>query len=356
MMGMPMTQLRVRSKGRTSVQTPLLGFLAGPHADIIADVWPAPHSGFFALPTARRHAAAILLGRAAYRGGTDIVHTVERARDRDIAHLLMEGETPGGLMKALGRLGEVLWESSDYARLLSLFAEDDTGRVLRHMPEIGADRLALIEALPPPLRQAGIIACLPARLDAVEELADAFRLALRIHGAGEVTAIVQRWNRASHALALFDMAAEALQPVRFGHVQPAPRLPDCFVPVGDRKALVSVALEFRNCLRDFTADLAVGRMAVFTVCEGGEMVAVALRQDPAGWRLAEARGRENVETLDGTLRRIVSHLERAGVRTGESTWVLARRLHDHVCDDCGPAHPGPRDTWRDRLALGSLWD
>lgn len=354
-MGMPMTLLHMRPKGH-AVQTPLLGFLAGPHADVIAEAWPAPHSGFLTLSTARRHAAAILLGSAAGLRGAEIVRAVERGRDRDLARLLVDGEAPGGLMKALGRFGEVLWDASDYARFIALFAEPDAGRVLRHMKAIAADRLALIGALPEALRRAGIIALLPARAAAVEELADAFRLALRIHGAGEAAAIAQRWNRARNALALFDMAAEALQPVRFGHILPVPRLPEAFVPVADRKGLVRVALEFRNCLRDFTGDLAAGRMAVFTVREGSEMVAVALRQDPAGWRLAEAKGRQNEDVSEDALRRIVSVLARAGVRTGESTWVLARRLHEHACDDCGPAYMGARETWRDRLGLGSLWD
>jgi hypothetical protein len=355
-MGTPMTLLHMRPKGRIAVQTPLLGFLAGPHADTIASVWPAPHSGFLTLPTARRHAAAILLGREADLRGADIVRAVERARDREVAHLVMQGEAPGGLMKALGRLGEVLWDAGDYAQFLGLFAEEDAGRVLRHMPVIAADRLALIGLLPPALHQAGIIARLPASTAAVEDLAAAFRLALRIHGAGEASAIAQRWGRASDTLGLFDMAAEALQPVQFGQMQPVPRLPEGFVPVADRKALVSIALDFRNCLRDFSGDLAAGRMAVFTVREGSERVAVALRQDPAGWRLAEALCRLNAAVSDGALQRIVSVLEVAGVRTGESTWAIARRLHDHVCQRCGPAHVSIRETWRDRLVLGSLWD
>ncbi len=354
-MGTPMTLLHVRPKGH-AVQTPLLGFLAGPHADIIARAWPAPHSGFLSLPTARRHAAAILLANAEGLRGTDIVRAVERGRDRDVARLLVNSEPPGGLMKAMGRLGEVLWAASDYARFLGLFAEEEAGRVLRHMKVIAADRLALIGALPAPLRRAGIIANLPVRAVAVEELADAYRLALRIHGAGEAAAIAQRWDRAGKMLTLFDMAAEALQPVRFGQVMPVPRLPEVFKPVTDSKTLVNVALEFRNCLRDFTGDLAAGRMAVFTVHEGSEMVAVALRQDPAGWRLAEAKGRQNADVSDQLLRRIVSVLDQAGVRTGESTWVLARRLHEHACEDCGPAHVGSRETWRDRLMLGTLWD
>lgn len=355
-MGMPMTLMHVRPKGRAAVQTPLLGFLAGPHAGIIAEAWPAPHSGFLTLPTARRHAAAIMLASRADCRRLDVVHAVERGRDRDVARLLVGGEAPGGLMKALGRLGEVLWETGDYDRFLSLFAEDDAGRVLRHMQVIAADRLELIGTLPAALRRAGIVGRMPSSTAAVEDLADAFRLALRIHGAGEAAAIAQRWNRAGDALALFDMAAEALQPVQFGQILPAPRLPDVFVPVRDRKALVSVALEFRNCLRDFTGDLAAGRMAVFTVRDGSEMVAVALRQDPAGWRLAEAKGRQNADVSDEALRRLIAMLELAGVRTGESTWALARRLHDHVCQRCGPAYTGPRETWRDRLMLGTLWD
>ena len=41
--------------------TPLLRFIAQDHADRIAKVWPAPHAGFLTLPTARRHAAAMLV-------------------------------------------------------------------------------------------------------------------------------------------------------------------------------------------------------------------------------------------------------------------------------------------------------
>lgn len=77
-MGMPMALLHMRPKGH-AVQTPLLGFLAGPHADVIAKAWPAPHSGFLTLPTARRHAAAILLGHRADLRAGDIVRAVERA-------------------------------------------------------------------------------------------------------------------------------------------------------------------------------------------------------------------------------------------------------------------------------------
>ena len=62
-MGNPMTRRLVRPHGRAGAMTPLLRFLAGVHAEALAIAWPAPHAGFLALPSARRHAAAILLAR-----------------------------------------------------------------------------------------------------------------------------------------------------------------------------------------------------------------------------------------------------------------------------------------------------
>ena len=353
-MGNPMTRRLVLPHGRAGAPTPLLRFIAGGHADLIAAGWPAPHAGFFALPTARRHAAAILLSRG--NGPDEAVYAAERARDPDVARLLMGGEAPGGLMKALGRLGEPLWENADYDLLLDLFAKDETALVLRHTDDIRAPRLRMIGILPAILRVQGILMHVPENVAATEDLAEAFRLAVRIHGAKAETGIARRWERAGTPQRLFDMAAEDLQPVAFGALLPPPVLPPAFFRVDDRKTLVKVALEFRNCLRDFTADLANGRMAVYVLRDGAERAAIALRQDPAGWRLAEALGPHNEDLRDETLRFIIDAVERAGGRTGESTWAVANGLHDHVCRNCGPPHVPRRETWRDRLALGTLWD
>ena len=353
-MGNPMTRRLVRPYGRAGAPTPLLRHIAGGHADLIAAAWPAPHAGFFTLPTARRHAAAILLSRG---GGPDeAVYATERARDPDVARLLMGGHAPGGLMKALGRLGEPLWENADYDLLLDLFMKEETALVIRHTEDIRAPRLRTIAILPATLRVQGILTNVPENGVATEDLAEAFRLALRIHGDKAGPGIARRWERAGTMVRLFDMAAEDLQPVAFGTMLPPPALPGGFFRVDDRKALVKVALEFRNCLRDFTADLANGRMAVYVLRDGAERAAIALRQDPAGWRLAEALGPNNDDLKDETLRFIIEAVERAGGRTGEATWAIASRLHDHVCQDCGPPHVPRRETWRDRLALGALWD
>lgn len=359
-MGTPMTRKHVLPYGKPSATTPLLGHVAGAHAERIARFWPAPHAGFLVLPTARRHAAAILLERRWSETGCDmldIVHAVERTRDSDLARILMHGEAPGGLMKALGRMGETLWEAADYAIFLELFADPDAVAVLRHMPEIEAGKLGLIALLPKAIRVPGVISHLPARKEAVEDLAEAFRLAVRIHGRAKAPELVKRWERADNALKLFDMAAEALQPEMFGRVLPPPHLPAAFQRVDTRKALNEIALEFRNCLRDFAADLASGRMAVYAVREPSRPpVVLAVRQDPAGWRLAEAKLAGNADLDDAHLRHLIDVLQQAGVRTGESAWTLSQRMHDHACPACGPAYVPSRETWRDRLVLGSLWD
>lgn len=359
-MGAPMTRAGVLLFGKPSAATPLLGHIAGLHAERIARFWPEPHAGFLTLPTARRHAAAILLERrwnSPVDDGLDIVHAVERARDTELSRILMRGEAPGGLMKALGRMGEGLWEAADYANFLSLFADPDAVKVLRHMPRIEAAKLGVIALVPNALRVPGILANLPGRAEAMEDLAVAWRLALRIHGASGAVRLVQRWERANSVRALFDMVAEALQPVEFGRVLTPPALPSWCEPVRTRKALNEIALEFRNCLRDFAADLAMGRMAVYAVRKSfSPPAAMALRQDAAGWRLAEVLLKGNNDLSDAHLRQLIDELAAAGVRTGESAWTLSQRMHSHVCEDCGPAHVPPRNTWRERLALGSLWD
>ena len=353
-MGNPMTRRLARPHGRSGAMTPLLRFLAGVHSEALAIAWPAPHAGFLALPAARRHAAAILLARDI--GVDEIVRVVERGRDGDVARRLMLGEAPGGLMKALGHLGETLWAPEDYDLFLSLFSDENTAQVLRHADEIRPEQLQLIRKLPVLLRVPKILRHIPDSPGAAGDLAEAFRLAMRMRGEGQAASIARRWERASSADRLFDMAAEDLQPTRFGDLLAPPALPPAFFRVADLKTLEQVALEFRNCLRDFTGDIAAGRMAVYVLRDGAERAVLALRQDPAGWRLAEAKGKDNADLREDTLRFIVGAVESAGGRTGESSWSLARRLHEHVCRRCGPANAPVRETWADRLMLGSLWD
>jgi hypothetical protein len=354
-MGTPMTLPDTAAFARAVPVTPLLAFLAGGHAGAIARIWPAPHEAFLALPAARRHAAAILAGRAEYPPA-QVEWLAARARDRDLASELFGGEAPGGLMKALARMGEVLWAGDDYARFLRLFGEAEARLIIRHLKALDAGTLARMDALPVPLRQPAILTHLGADDTAIADLAAAWAFALRVRSEAAGPAIAQRFGRATSRAGLFEMARQEIQPQDFGAVRPPPELPAPFHPVRRYDTLSKTAHDFRNCLRDFVADLASGRMAVYVWRGEGGPAAVALRQDPGGWRLAEARGRDNIELADAPLMEIVAAVKAAGIRTGESWGWLNRRLEDRAFE--GPPHPAPAavQDWRAALGLGNIWD
>lgn len=344
-----MTHRMQPAVSRAGDATPLLKFLAGPHAGAIASVWPAPHRDFLALPAARRHAAAILLARGA-RDLPDLANAVERHKDASLAHRLVGNGEKGGLMKALGRMGETLWRTDQYDRFLSMFGQPAANRVLRHMGSLHPDQLAVVFALPPRLHEASVVAKVPT-LQAARDLALALRLVDRIHGEGTARKLAKTLAKADSSVSLFAKAADALVAERFQGPRPPPLLPAPFVAVTSGSALEKVALEFQNCLRDFRHDMVLGRMAVYR-WNGEPNVVLALRWDPAGWRLAEAEVHANGDAPEETLRNIVDALALADVRTGPSAFTLGHRLRRH------PHGEGEQigDSWRDQLELGELWD
>lgn len=354
-MGIPMTLPDAAVLARAVPVTPLLAFLAGGHAGAIARIWPAPHEDFLALPAARRHAAAILAGRADYTPA-QVSWLAARARDAELAAELLGSEAPGGLMKALARMGEVLWAADEYARFLRLFGEEEARLLIRHMKALDAGTLARMDALPVPLRQPAVLAHLGTDEMAIADLAAAWAFALRIRGEAAGPAIAQRFGRATSTAGLFEMARQEIQPQDFGAVRPPPELPAPFHPVRRYDTLSKTAHEFRNCLRDFVADLASGRMAVYVWRGEGGPAAVALRQDPGGWRLAEARARDNIELADVPLMEIVAAVKAAGIRTGESWGWLNRRLEDRALEGPPLPAPPPVQDWRAALGLGNIWD
>ncbi len=358
-MGMPMTQPMMHASGRNIMTTPLLQHLAGDYAPLIATVWPAPHAEFLVMPAARRHAAAYLLTLAedAKRYPLDYLRIVlETWNDKQLVELFDVEAADGNIMRVLSKCGEMLWAMDDYVCLFSLMVEEGTAKAIRHMSNISASNVSYLDLLPAELRHAKIVSALPRNKAAVEDLVTAFDLAIRVNGQDAAGDIITRWNRAGSSKALFDMVAKTLKPKAFDGFLPPLLLPKAYSQIKRLDELEAVALEFRNCLRDFTQDLSLGRMMIFVHHGTDKPVAIALRQDPAGWRLAEAKLADNQAVPDKLLRTIVADIESAGGRTGESLWVLADRLHDHVCKDCGPAHIPPRKTWRQRLYLGSLWN
>ncbi|MDJ0921837.1 MAG: hypothetical protein QNI84_11970 [Henriciella sp.] len=342
--------LRVRKSQPVSS---LLRYLAGEHADRIAWFWPAPHEGFFALPASRRHAAAILVNRLV---GADQMLTlksvIERGRDAQVARLIVGDGVTAGVMKALAKMGEQLWQVSDYETFLELFAEPNANRTLRHLETLRPANFAPISVLPTVLREAGVIAAVP-NLPAAVDLASAFKITLRLQGEAHAGQIARQWARAKDTKRLFEMAAGGLIPHVFSAPRPAPVLPAPFERVQTRKQLIATALEFANCLRDFTTEIAIGRMAVY-VWHGAPKAALALTWDAAGWRLAEAEAKANTELEEAPLRDIVAAVEAAGARTGPAIKTLTYRLERRGHGDASVDPPGA--SWVDQLELGDLWD
>ena len=332
--------------------TPLLEFLAGEFAVAIADEWPAPHGDFFAMPTARRHAAAIILAGHAARfvKPAEVRRLVEFQRDAVVAEALA-GEDAQGLMRALAKAGETLWTRRQYKTFLGLFGEPMANEVLRHLDEVRPVAFAPLAALPPALRIAPIVRVLPSE-HAASDLARAFALAVRMRHPDAAPGIARRWGAGGDIAQVFRRAQEDLTPDSFRPAGPAPVLPAPFGRITSRKLLEHIALEFRNCLAEHAIRIAEGRMAVYA-WRIEPAAAVALSWDAAGWRLAEAKARDNVDLEETQLRELARVLGEHGVRTGPSVQTLNSRLDDHAS---GTNYTTPYgESFIEQLALGDLW-
>ena len=286
------TDLQSRSRKSTGLQTPLLQFLTGEHAARIEALWPAPHEGFFALPTARRHAIAILLsglGGEAKLSTDRLAHFIERQKDRAVAELVVGPTHAAGFIKMLAKCGEMLWSRGEYHELLDLYCAENSNLVLRHMESISQLSLRPILILPAVLRSAKIISAIP-HLSAAYDLADAFEIVGRIKGDAAQRRSVERWSKAKNRQSLFALATKDLLPDGPVTYSAAPALPAPFEPVTTSKGLRDTALEFTNCLEDYAWTVAKGRMAVY-VWHGEPKAAVALNWNVDGWRLAEAEAK-----------------------------------------------------------------
>lgn len=345
-------QFFMRAPQRARTATPLLAFIAGEFADAIAQIWPAPHAEFFALPAARRHAAAIALSDWTRHDlpPAQLRRLVEFQRDAAVAEAIV-GEHAQGFMRALAKAGETLWTARDYRVFLSLLAEPMANEVLRHLDTVRPLAFAPIAELPPALRAATIVRVLPSAA-AAEDFARAFNVAVRMREPGAAARIARRWAAGGDLHAVFRRAQEDLTPDAFRPQAPAPVFQPPFLRVTSRKQLETLALEFRNCLADQAVRIAEGRLAVY-VWRTATPAAIALSCDAAGWRLAEAKAVDNVDLEEAQLRELVAYLEPVNVRTGPSVQALASRLDDHAngTNYCRPLG----FTFIERLALGDLW-
>ena len=187
-------QMFNRAPQRARIATPLLAFIAGDFADAVAQLWAAPHAEFFALPAARRHAAAIALAGLARQtlAPSDIRRLVEYQRDAIVAKA-MAGDLATGLMRALSKAGETLWRREHYETFLQLMADPMANEVLRHLDDVRPDTFAPLNTLPPALRVAPIV-CVMLSAGAAADLARAFHLAVLMRELGAGARIARRWG------------------------------------------------------------------------------------------------------------------------------------------------------------------
>lgn len=352
------SNIQDRSRKSTGLATPLLRYLAGEHAAHIEAIWPAPHEGFLTLPAARRHAAAILLaglGGEAKLSADRLANFIERQKDRVVAELVVGPHLSAGFIKMLNKCGETLWSTADYAELLKLYRAENSNLVLRHMEAISQTSLRPILLLPPALRNAKILSCVP-HLSAAYDLADAFDLVGRIKGPEAQTSSAKRWGKAVNRQSLYSMASGDLLPDAAASYAPPPDLPAPFERIRSSKALRETALAFNNCLEDYAWAVAKGRMAVY-VWRGEPHAAVALNWNVDGWRLAEAEAKSNTELEEAPLRDIVETLVAYGVRTGSSIEALSGRLTrlGQQYEVTAYEDDLKLKSFKDRLDLGDLW-
>ena len=345
-------QLFNRAPQRARTATPLLAFIAGDFADAVAQLWPAPHGEFFALPAARRHAAAILLAGLASQSlpHSEIRRLVEYQRDALVAEALA-GDLATGLMRMLSKAGEILWRREHYVTFVQLMADPMASEVLRHLDDVRPDVFAPIAALPSALRMATIVRVVPS-VGAAVDLGRAFHLAVMMREPDSGARLARRWGAGGETRAVFMRAYEDMTPEVFRAAGPQPVLDPPFVRIANRKQLEDVAREFRNCLADHGGRIAEGKMVAY-VWRAEPLAAIALSRDAAGWRLCEAKAPDNVDLDERFLRELVSRLQRVGVRSGPSVQAVMSRL-----DDWGSGNTYIRTEgagFIESLALGDLW-
>lgn len=299
--------------------SPLLRHLAGPLANRVAGLWPAPHADFVTATAARRHLVLIAIARVGDRP-LPIPHELllEEALKKAIA--LAVPNAPEGLGRALAHLGELGWEAEDYARLLHVLRLDS--KQVRHAKAITPEYVRALSSLPEPLIRARVggfgLSEPSARL-----LAEAFRLIARREGLEAAGAHAVRWSKSESAKALFETVEDDLLP-------PFPLPPfagsERLRPVTTKADLRAVALRYRNCLRHYMASVANGRSAIYE-WKGKHPTVIEIVQDEHyGWRLNEARVHQNGSVPEETQRLIRKEMEAMGVHVGLSTWQLQNAL------------------------------
>ncbi len=305
----------------TSVASPLLRLIAPAYAEVLAALWPAPHTAFVTAPAARRHLICLMLAAEPHGGPPiDVVGLMDLPVRKAIAVALENA--PAGLRRALEHLGEIAWSPEDYRALVQLLADPAPAKTLRHAEAIAPDLVRALAALPPDLREVGGVALRVTPAQAAL-LAETHAVLARRLSPQVLAARVAAWGQAQTPKALFTLVVEDFR----RELPPAPHPgTERLRPLETAAAIRDAARRYRNCLSDYL-DSAVDQRAAIYEWQPAPGAVVELRPDTFfGWRLDQARLRNNQAVDETTREAIVAELRGMGVHVGRSAWQIRHAL------------------------------
>ena len=305
----------------TDVASPLLRLIAPAYADVLAALWPAPHTAFVTAPTARRHLVCLMLAlETEARAPVDLALLMD-APLRKAVRLVVD-PAPDGLTRALERLGEIAWTPEDYRGLVTLLADPKPAKILRHAERIEPVQVRTLCALPRPLRDAGGAA---ARVTAGQArlLAEAHALLARRLSAEVLAQRIAIWTRAPTAKALFNLVADDFR-------RELPKAPhpgtERLKPLETTAAIRDAARRYRNCLASYVDDAIDHRCAVYEWLPAPGAVIEVIPDSYFGWRLDQARLENNKSVDEATRAAIIEDLRIMGIHVGRSAWQIRNAL------------------------------
>lgn len=298
--------------------SPLLIHLAGEFADRIALTWPAPHTPFLTAGANQRH--LIALGLSHGPAEADLRGVLETPIKRALRAILPNA--PQGLLRAIGRLGEALWTPRDYGLLLAVLHRPEPAKVLAHTVAITPELVAGLNRLPTPLVLAGL-RHLGLTADQTALVAEAFTVVESREGPATARRIAERWAASRTLASLLERVGADLTPDL-----PPPPFPGGprLRPLASKAAVNDAARRFDNCLRS-QAYRAVDGTVAFYEWTGSPPAVIEILLDPIyGWRLEEAKLRNNETMSEADRPALVADLRAMGVHVGRTNWELQNAL------------------------------
>jgi hypothetical protein len=285
---------------------------AAEFANAVARVWPPPHRGYFEADLPRRALAQLVAARAAPQEARALAEPLETWSLKRIAAAYLP-DAPPGLVETLRKLDGEGWSPCRIRALSALLADGGEGmKTLRHAPRIEPRLVAVLGALPPPLRRPRIVTHVPSA-SLAELLARGAKRVAHEHDGGAVERTAQRLERARSTASLFRMLIEEIGLEKLA----PPPIPgaEWFVPIASVRQIESAALRFQNCLRSRIPAMLAGRAAYYEVV-GPDPAVVEIVRDAQGlWVVGEVEAPENTPVSPTLWARIRAYLEQHGART-----------------------------------------